>query len=352
MASTLQYTELPERAAKAIENFLPDEDKVAKRAKSFANTKPRDADKDGDTEVLDNVTFTHHFVSTPGDYEVVEWHYVTCGQANGTPLVFLHGIPDSWYQWHHQMAAFSSTHFCVGVDLKGYGQSMKDPGAYVHEIVAEQLYTLLMTVLPAPRKFCLITHDRGTVQADFISAKHSENVLGYARGEQHLYHFNPALAPQHQIFMNAPYSGVMEDPKQFVLFVYTWITLKQIPDAEMERVIQEFSYPGITHTVPRYFMSGNFRQEWLARRQGGWHQTDGKIAKHGLLEAWKCPVVIMQGYDSKTQPREFYEKARDYIPNAAAVDVKYMSGGHFWTLESPDETTEAIRRLVELVEGK
>ena len=99
-------------------------------------------------------------------------------------------------------------------------------------------------------------------------------------------------------------------------------------------------------------MSGNFRQEWLARRQGGWRQIDGKIAEHGLLEAWKCPVVIMQGYDSKTQPREFYEKAREYVPNAAAVDVRYMSGGHFWTLESPDETTEAVRRLIELVESK
>lgn len=30
MASTLQYTELPERAKKAIENFLPDEAAVGK----------------------------------------------------------------------------------------------------------------------------------------------------------------------------------------------------------------------------------------------------------------------------------------------------------------------------------
>ena len=250
------------------------------------------------------------------------------------------------------MSALSTTHFCIGADLKGYGQSSKDPGSYVHETVAEQLFTLLLNILPAPQKFCLITHDRGTVQADFICAKHPEHVLGYARGEQHLYHFNPPLAPQHAIFMNAPYSGMMEDPKHFCLFVYTWITNKPIPDAEMERVIQEYSYEGITHTVPRYFMSGNFRQEWLARRQGGWQQLDGKMAGYGLLEAWKCPIVIMQGYDSKTQPREFYEKAREYIPNAPAVEVRYMSGGHFWTLESPDETTEAIKLLIELVEKR
>lgn len=352
MASSLQYTELPDRAAKAIEGFLPDEDKVAVRAKHFEHVKPRDEDKDGDTETLDGVTFTHQFTQTPGDYEVVAWHYVTCGKQDATPLVFLHGIPDSWYQWHHQMAAFAHTHYCIGVDLKGYGQSDKQPGAYLHEIVAEQLFTLLLTILPAPKEFCVITHDRGTVQADFICAKHPEHVLGYARGEQHLYHFNPALAPQHEIFMNAPYSGVMEDPKRFVNFVYTWITTKPVPDNEMERVIQEFSYPGLTHAVPRYFNSGNFRQEWLARRQGGWRKADGTLSQTGLLEAWKCPVVIMQGYDSKTQPREFYEKAKDYMPNAPAVEVVYMSGGHFWTLESPDETTEAVRKLVKLVGEK
>jgi pimeloyl-ACP methyl ester carboxylesterase len=244
------------------------------------------------------------------------------------------------------MAALSATNFCIGVDLKGYGQSSKEPGTYVHEAVAEQLYTLLMEILPPPKKCFLVGHDRGTVQADFLCAKYPDFVLGYGRGEQHLYHFNPVLAPQHAIFMDAPYSGMMEDAKKFVPFVYTWITKKPIPDNEMERVIQEFSYPQVSRAVPRYFMSGNFRQEWLARRQGGWKRADGTTAQSGMLAAWRCPVVIMQGYDSKTQPREFYEKAREYIPNAAAVEVTYMSGGHFWTLESPAETTQAIQRLI------
>ena len=246
------------------------------------------------------------------------------------------------------MAALASTHFCIGVDLKGYGQSDKQPGAYVHEIAVEQLFTLLIAILPALKKFYIITHDRGTVQGDFVCAKYSEHVLGYARGEQHLYHFNPVLLPQHEIFMNAPYSGFMEDAKKFTLFVYTWITNKPIPDNEMERVIQEFSYPGITRAVPRYFHSSNFRQEWLARCQGGWRKANGSLSKSGLLEAWGCPVLIMQGYNSRTQPWEFYEKAREYIPNATMVEVVYMSGGHFWTLESPDETTEAMRKLIRL----
>ena len=329
LKSPLQYAELPERARKAIEGFIPDEARIADRVDHFRSVQPREPDRDGDQEVFDGVTFTHRFVDGPGDEESVSWHYVEAG--SGEPIVFLHGIPDSWFQWHHQMSALAATHRCIAVDLKGYGLSEKRPGDYRHEAVGEQLYAMLQTI--GVTRFNLVTHDRGTVQGDFIAAKHPEAVLRYGRGEQHLFNFHPDLAPQGEIFMNAPWTGLMEDPVRFVVWVYTWITERPIPDAEVERVIQEFWYPGVSRAVPRYFNSSSFRQEWLARR-------------NRLLKAWRCPVLIMQGYGSKTQPREFYEKARDYIPNASDVQVQYMPGGHFWTLESPKETTDAVRQLL------
>jgi len=326
-----QYSDLPERAVKAIEQFIPPEEVIAQRVAHFSYVQPRAADKEGSTEVFDGVTFIHHFVDAPGDDETITWHYVEAG--DGEPIVFLHGIPDSWFQWVHQMSALSAKYRCIAVDLKGYGQSAKGPGDYRHEGAGEQLYAMLQQI--GVTKFNLVTHDRGTVQGDFIAANHPDSVLRYARGEQHLYHFNPVLAPQGDIFMNSPWTGIMEDPKRFVVWVYTWITKRPISDEEMARVIQEYSYTGITRSVPRYFNSSSFRQEWLVRR-------------NRLLAAWTCPVLIMQGHDSKTQPREFYEASRDYIPNAKDVQVRFLPGGHFWTLESPDETTAAIWHLMSM----
>ena len=125
MASGIQYSEIPERGRKAIEGFLPDKAKIAERDAYFAHVKPRPGDKEGDVETLDGVAFTHHFVDAPGDGETISWHYAECGNSRGEPIVFLHGIPDSWHQWHHQMAALAQNHRCIGVDLKGYGQSEK-----------------------------------------------------------------------------------------------------------------------------------------------------------------------------------------------------------------------------------
>ena len=170
LKSPHQYTEIPERGRKAIEGFIPDEDRIQKRVQHFAHVKPRKADQEGDTEVIDGVTFTHHFVTAPGDAEYLTWHYVEAG--SGEPIVFLHGIPDSWYQWHPQMAALASTHRCIGVDLKGYGQSDKRPGDYRHEGASEQLFAMLRKI--GLTRFNVVTHDRGTVQADFIAANHPE----------------------------------------------------------------------------------------------------------------------------------------------------------------------------------
>lgn len=331
--SSLQYTPLPERAQKAIDSAVPSDNVVNQNLKRFESVTSRSPDEDGGTESILGVKFTHHIVTAPGDYEVVKWHYVTAGSPSNEVILFLHGIPDSWFQWHYQMAKLSATHYCVAVDLKGYGQSEKEAGNYQHEAVAEQLYTMLQQI--GLKLFNLVTHDRGTVQADFMVAKHPESVLRYGRGEQHLYHFNPVLAPQGPIFRDAPWTGIMEDPKHFVVWVYSFVAGSFPPDNVMARVIQEFSYEGCGRAVPRYFNSSTFRQEWLCRRER-------------LLRAWKCPILIMQGRDSKSQPMEFYENARDYIPNAKEVRVRFVNGGHFWSLESMEDTTKAIRELLEM----
>lgn len=335
--STIEYTELPARAQDAMKNFMPKDSTIDERVKKYRNIPHREMNKAGDVEVLDGVDFVHHFIDVPGDYDTVTFHYVTAGMdKTGEFVVFLHGIPDSWFQWHHQMAYLAKKNYrTIAIDLKGYGQSEKKAGDYRHEGAALQLYGVLVALGIDKQKFNLVAHDRGVCQADYIAAFQPEAVLHYGRGEQHLYHYNPVLSPQGEIFANAPRNGIMDDPARMVVWGYTELAHRTIPDEEHVRVIQEFSFPGISSAVPRYFNSSTFRSEWLNRR-------------NRLLAMWKCPVLIMQGHESRTQPREFYENAKDYLPNAKDVKVTYLPGGHFWTLECPDETTNAVEQLLEM----
>jgi pimeloyl-ACP methyl ester carboxylesterase len=325
----VDYTEIPARARQAIENFAPDEARIAERLARYADVEPRAEDHDGDTEELDGVEFTHHFADAPGDHESIRWHYTESGA--GEPVVFLHGMPDSWFLWHHQMAALAGLYRCLAIDLKGYGQSEKERGDYSYGGVAAQLGALLDSI--GVRDFVLVTHDRGTVAGDHLAAIFADRVRHYVRGEQHLRHFHPDLSPQDDLIAEAPWNGMMADPRRFVVQAYTLLGHLPVADEDMRRVIQEFSYPGITHAVPRYNQGSTFRKEWIERR------TE-------LIPRWRCPVTLVQGHDSRTQPREFYADAASHIPHSPRVDVRFVPGGHFWPLESPAETNAVLKEVL------
>ncbi|KAF4948808.1 hypothetical protein FGADI_9365 [Fusarium gaditjirri] len=333
--NSFTYTDVPSRM-RPVSEFMPSRERIAERLADFGPLKPREPDTDGSVEHLGDVAFKHHFVDAPGDYDTVRFHYVSCGDETKTPIVFLHGLPDSWFEWYQHMAVLSQDdYFTVAPDLKGYGQSSKQPGDYRHEGAAEQLAAMLHVA--GIEKFYLVTHDRGTVQGDYIAALFPGRVLGYVRGEQHLIHYNPALSSQHDMFLNAPYNGIMDNPQKLALWAYMWFSARQIPNEApmLKRVAQELAYDGVSKAVPRYYNSSTFHAEWLDRRRR-------------LMGKWTSPIVILQGYDSPTQPREWFnlEEIRKFVPRAQVLDVKFVPGGHFWPVESPEETTETIREAL------
>lgn len=66
---------------------------------------------------------THAFAENDG----VKIHYVSIGE--GTPIVMIHGFPDFWYSWRHQMMPLSKAGFkVIALDLRGYNKSDKPRG--------------------------------------------------------------------------------------------------------------------------------------------------------------------------------------------------------------------------------
>jgi len=45
-------------------------------------------------------------------------------EGSGPLVVLLHGFPESWHSWRHQLAALAGAGFhAVAPDLRGYGQT-------------------------------------------------------------------------------------------------------------------------------------------------------------------------------------------------------------------------------------
>jgi pimeloyl-ACP methyl ester carboxylesterase len=56
----------------------------------------------------------------------LQMHLAEAGPASGRPVVLLHGFPDSWKLWRHQVAALADAgHRVFAPDLRGFGQTAR-----------------------------------------------------------------------------------------------------------------------------------------------------------------------------------------------------------------------------------
>jgi pimeloyl-ACP methyl ester carboxylesterase len=78
-----------------------------------------------ESRVLLDGPWRHRFVSANG----TRFHVVEAG--TGPLVLFLHGFPEFWWAWHHQLRLVADAGFrAVAVDLRGYGASDKPPRGY------------------------------------------------------------------------------------------------------------------------------------------------------------------------------------------------------------------------------
>lgn len=103
-------------------------------------------------DVWDRVS--HHFATN----DDVRIHYVTLGE--GKPVLFIHGFPDIWYSWRHQMHTLSSDYLTAAMDLRGYNKS-DQPGEIEHYTMENILKDVDAVIDDLGGKVTLVGHDWG-----------------------------------------------------------------------------------------------------------------------------------------------------------------------------------------------
>jgi pimeloyl-ACP methyl ester carboxylesterase len=102
-------------------------------------------------------------------------HYAASGDSDAPLLLFLHGFPEFWYGWRHQLAALGDAYHCVAPDLPGYNLSSKPP-----EVARYRTKRLIEDVVAFAaqfsdkKKFTLIAHDWGGALAWAFAIKRPE----------------------------------------------------------------------------------------------------------------------------------------------------------------------------------
>ena len=80
--------------------------------------------------MVDTSGLTHHVARLNG----IRLHWVEVGEG---PLVLLvHGFPESWYSWRHQLPALAAAGYrAVAIDVRGYGRSSQPPAVEDYRIL-------------------------------------------------------------------------------------------------------------------------------------------------------------------------------------------------------------------------
>ncbi|KAG8390969.1 hypothetical protein BUALT_Bualt01G0138700 [Buddleja alternifolia] len=99
----------------------------------------------------------HRSVSVNG----IKMHVAEKGQ--GPVIVFLHGFPELWYTWRHQMVAFAALGYrAVAPDLRGFGES-EAPGEVKSYSCMHVVGDIVALIESLGDQVLLVAHDWGAM---------------------------------------------------------------------------------------------------------------------------------------------------------------------------------------------
>ncbi len=263
----------------------------------------------------------HEFFHHHSEVDGLNWHWVEVG--SGYPVVLLHGIPESWACWQHQMPILAEQFRVIAIDLKGFGQSDKKEGDFSCSTVAKELLSLLDSI--DINKFYLAGHDWGVMVADNIINIAPKRVERYVRCCLSLHNYDPRNSLHHQWNGQNPEkaSALMKNADAYVkVWFDTSCKSETRPsDSEMKNIIHEFSYAGVSDSVPRYF-------------------RDTRKSKPVDYSKFSMPILYIHGEHDPRQPIEYAIGMEKWLPGLEAILV--LDCGHFVTLERPSDVANAM----------
>ncbi|MBX3420013.1 MAG: alpha/beta hydrolase [Pirellulaceae bacterium] len=93
------------------------------------------------------------------DSHGVKIHYAVAG--SGPLVVFVHGFPDFWYSWQHQMRGLSSDFTVAAMDTRGYNLSDKPEGVEQYDMALLVADVAAVIESEQQDKATIVGHDWG-----------------------------------------------------------------------------------------------------------------------------------------------------------------------------------------------
>jgi pimeloyl-ACP methyl ester carboxylesterase len=299
----------------------------------------------GPAEIQVPGPWRHSGVSANG----IRLHTVECGQ--GPLVVLLHGFPEFWWSWRHQLTGLSAAGFrVVAIDLRGYGESDKPPRGYDLWTLAGDVAGLIRAL--GERRAAVVGNGWGGLIGWTLAALRPRlvsslvvlgaahplalrramwaDVRGQGRACGHAFGFQVPLLPERSLRADA---GARVERIMRAWSGPGWAATPEFAEA-VRRNRSAIQVPGVAHSALEYY-------RWALRSQ---LRADGRRFASELSRTIEAPVLQVHG---ALDPCLLEPTARRSHRWVSSYDYRGLEGcGHFAHQEAPEATTSMIAEFL------
>ncbi|KAI3800379.1 hypothetical protein L1987_28469 [Smallanthus sonchifolius] len=299
----------------------------------------------------------HKFVEVNG----LKLHIAEIGSISSPVVVFLHGFPEIWYSWRHQMIAVANAGYrTIAPDFRGYGLS--DPSPATEEIGFSDLIDDLLAVLDSLGidKISIVVKDFGVRPAFLIALRCPTRVTGLiSLGVPHrpfkprTYHIE---LPEGFYINRWREPGRAEadfgrfDVKTVLRNIYILFSRSEIPIANEDQEVMDIVGPS-AH-LPSWFTDDDLSAYAALYEKSGFldplrvpyrsseekYHIDDPVIKNPMLL-----IIGEKDYFLKFPGVENFIKSGTVKQFAFDLEIEYVSeGSHFVQEQFPDKVNQLI----------
>ena len=275
----------------------------------------------------------HSFIATNG----IKLHVVQAGPKSGIPVILLHGFPEFWYGWRHQIPALVEAGCRVIIpDQRGYNLSDKPKGVKNYDV-----YTLVEDIIGLINaleyeKVNLVGHDWGAVVAWALANQYPERL--------------------HRLgIMNVPHPAVMRrfltrDLEQIRRSWYVFFfQLPWIPEAGLK----QNNWRGAVGALRGTSKPNSFTDEDIEKYKEAWSQPDAMTSAINWYRALiqhmpnipkdpriKVPTLMMWGMKDFALSHRMARPNMDYVDDGNLI--LFPEATHWVHLDAAEEVNHYL----------
>lgn len=264
----------------------------------------------------------------------IKLHYVESGDSSKPLMIFMHGFPEFWYSWRHQIVEFNKDYWCVAVDLRGYGDSERLEGVsfYKLELLIEDIRDLVRKL--GREKCILVSHDWGGAIANKVRDVYPDIVTALI--------MLGSMSPE--AWLQEVWTGSEQMKKSWYLFFFRMPVLPELlilmNDLPMYDVML---VPGKTSTDKedldcyKYW----FRKPYALTPPISYYRANFTLVVPDKYLKEDIPMLVANGANDLYISRDVLERMKTQY---AHIETKIIENvGHFLQQEEPEKINKIIR---------